>query len=357
MKTANLKTKIFLDSGDPAETRQALDLLGFLDGQTTNPSLIAKNPATAGKKFSKNQLTDFYKGVVREVSSLIPRGSVSIEVYADQKTSAEQMLEQGRQFFKWIPNAHIKYPITKEGLKAAEISVKEGMRVNMTLVFSQEQAAAVYAATLNQSLRSPHQSSFYSSGTGQAGTGQAKGAKKGDARLPTPAAVGNPPASTSEASRAGGGQVFLSPFVGRLDDRGEQGMDLIKNIIRMYHPPLTPPVKGGETADSHVEVLVASVRSLEHFMRSIELGADIITTPLKILKEWAAAGFPLPLGEGQPALHRSQTTGAGGEGSKLRSIPYQEINLTKPWQQHNIHHDLTDKGIEKFAADWNSLIE
>jgi transaldolase len=281
MKPTNLKTKIFLDSGDPAETREALSVLGFLDGQTTNPSLIAKNPQTAGKKFSKQKLLDFYKGVVREVSALIPDGSVSIEVYADKNTLADEMLAQAREFWQWIPNAHIKYPTTTEGLKAAEISVKEGMRVNMTLVFSQEQAAAVYAATL--------------------------GAKKGD--------------------------VFLSPFVGRLDDRGENGMDFIANTIKMY-----------EAGDKHVEVLVASVRSMEHFLKSIELGADIITAPLKILKDWASASFPLPLGEGQ------------GEGSELAPIPYQEISLIKPWQEYNIQHELTDKGIEKFAQDWNNLI-
>jgi transaldolase len=280
MKPIGLKTKIFLDSGDPAETRQAIDILGFLDGQTTNPSLIAKNPATAGRKFSKQELLDFYRGVVGEVSALIPEGSVSVEVYADKDTSAKEMLEQGRQFFKWIPNAHIKYPTTKEGLKAAEISVKEGMRVNMTLVFSQEQAAAVYAATM--------------------------GAKKGE--------------------------VFLSPFVGRLDDRGENGMDFIANTIKMYQP-----------GDKHVEVLAASVRSLEHFMKSIELGADIITAPLKIFKEWADGKF-------QISNFKFQNTA-------LKPIPYQEISLAKPWQEYNLHHDLTDKGIGKFAADWNNLIE
>jgi transaldolase len=292
MGPIGLKTKIFLDSGDPAETREALSVLGFLDGQTTNPSLIAKNPATAGKKFSQQKLLDFYRGVVGEVSSLIPQGSVSIEVYADSQTSDEEMLKQGRQFFKWIPNAHIKYPVTAEGLKAAEISVKEGMRVNMTLVFSQEQAAAVYAATR---LR-------------QGFGGQALGAKRG--------------------------QVFLSPFVGRLDDRGENGMDLIENIIRMY-----------KSGDSHVEVLTASVRSLEHFMHAVELGSDIITAPLKIIKEWAELGMPV------------QILNLKSEILNLKSIPYQEVNLNKPWQEYNIQHDLTDKGIEKFAADWNGLIE
>ena len=83
MKPQNLKTKIFLDSGDPAETRETLSILGFLDGQTTNPSLIAKSPQAQGKKFTQVEIYNFYQKVVREVSSLIPQGSVSIEVYAE----------------------------------------------------------------------------------------------------------------------------------------------------------------------------------------------------------------------------------------------------------------------------------
>ena len=282
MRQENLKTRIFLDSGDPSETREALNLLGFLDGQTTNPSLVAKNPETSGKKFSSEELFKFYRKVVEEVSSLIPQGSVSIEVYADAKTASEEMLRQGREYYKWIPNAHIKYPTTAEGLKAAEISVKEGMRVNMTLVFSQEQAAAVYAAT--------------------------KGAKKGD--------------------------VFLSPFIGRLDDIGENGMDLIANTIKMY-----------QSGDGHVEVLTASVRSLYHFVKAIELGSDIITAPLKVIKEWKEAGMPF----GRKKLQV--------ENEKLKTIEYLQIDLAKPWNEYDIHHELTDKGIQKFAADWNALIQ
>ena len=277
----NLKTKIFLDSGDPAETKEALDLLGFLDGQTTNPSLIAKNPQTAGKKFTKDELLDFYRGVVGQVSALIPGGSVSIEVYANINTLAEEMLEQGRNFFQWIPNAHVKYPTTRAGLKAAEISVKENMRVNMTLVFSQEQAAAVYAAT--------------------------KGASKA--------------------------QVFLSPFIGRLDDRGEKGMDLIKNIIEMY-----------KSGDGHVEVLTASVRSVDDLVQAIVLGTDIATAPLGVLRAWSELGMPMSSDKLQMASHT------------LKPIPYETISLDKPWQEYNIRHELTDKGLEKFVADWNALI-
>ncbi len=286
MRPQNLKTRIFLDGGDPAETKEIISLLGFLDGQTTNPTLISKNPEAhkrleQGNKFSEEEILHFYNGVVREVSSMIPQGSISIEVYADASTKAEQMLKQGKEMFSWIPNAHVKYPSTKEGLKAAEQAVKGGLRVNMTLCFKQEQAAAVHAAT--------------------------SGAKKGD--------------------------VFVSPFIGRLDDRGENGMEVIANIIKMY-----------QKDDGHVEVLTASVRTFDHLLYALQLESDIITAPYKILKEWGEKGLPMP---GNDYVYRA---------GDLKSIPYKELDLTKNWQEFDINHDLTDKGMEKFSADWNALI-
>ena len=115
MKPQNLKTRIFLDGGDPAETKEIMNLLGFLDGQTTNPTLFAKNPETRkrleqGGKYTSNEVFDFYRLVVNTISDLIPDGSVSVEVYADSTTKAETMLRQGREMFSWIPNAHIKFP-------------------------------------------------------------------------------------------------------------------------------------------------------------------------------------------------------------------------------------------------------
>jgi len=287
MRPENLKTKIFLDGGDPHETKEIIGLLGFLDGQTTNPTLISKNPSARerlqkGDKFSREEILNFYHFVVREVSALIPQGSVSVEVYADASTSAEQMLKQGRAMFSWIPNAHIKFPTATEGLKAAEQAVKEGLRVNMTLCFTQEQAAAVYAATL--------------------------GAKRGN--------------------------VFVSPFIGRLDDRGENGMDLIANILCMYR-------KG----NAHVEVLTASVRTLDHLLYALKLGSDIITAPFAILKEWGQTGLPLP---DDDYVYRS---------AELKAIAYKNIDLTKKWQEYDIHHELTDKGMERFSQDWNALIK
>lgn len=286
MKPSNLSTKIFLDSGDPRETQAALDLLGFLDGQTTNPSLIAKNPAArrrlrAEKFFTREEIDEFYQAVVTEISELIPTGSVSVEVYADAHTTADEMLAQARQMNPWIGNAHIKFPTNAEGLAAAERAVKEGMRVNMTLIFTQSQAAAVHAATL--------------------------GARKGE--------------------------VFLSPFVGRLDDMGVNGMDLIKNIVSMYC-----------VAASHVEVLTASVRSLDHFLYAIRLGSDIITAPFSILKEWAEKGMPLP------------DESFSYERPNLASIPLEHLDFTASWQSFILAHDLLTAGIDKFAKDWNALM-
>ncbi|MDP3735424.1 MAG: transaldolase family protein [bacterium] len=285
-KPQNLTTKIFLDGGDSKETKEIITLLGFLDGQTTNPTLIAKNPnaqerLAKGDTFTEEEIYDFYHGVVKEIATLVPEGSVSVEVYADKNTATDEMFTQGKEMFSWIPNAHIKYPTTAAGLAAARRSVEVNMRVNMTLVFTQEQAAAVYVAT--------------------------RGAKKSD--------------------------VFVSPFVGRLDDRGENGMDLIKNITKMY-----------KAGDEHVKVLVASVRNMDHFLYAIQLGSDIITAPFKILKEWGGQGMPIPKDDFiYPA-------------KGLKEIPYREINLSKDWREFDLTHELTGRGVERFADDWNALI-
>src|SRR5262245_38008330 len=149
---ARTKTKILLDGGDSEETQRIKRLLGFLDGQTTNPSLIAKNPevkkltASEHRLSVREQMTE-YRKIVETISPLVGDAGVSIEVFAEENTTAEEMLGQAREMFGWIPNAFIKYPCTAEGLRAAEQSVGSHIRVNMTLCFSQAQAAAVYAAT------------------------------------------------------------------------------------------------------------------------------------------------------------------------------------------------------------------
>jgi transaldolase len=286
MRPEALKTRIFLDGGDPGETKEVIDLLGFLDGQTTNPTLVSKNPEArkrleTGRKFSESEILSFYKDVVRKISSMIPKGSISVEVYADLASRADVMFAQGKEMFSWIPNAHIKFPTSKEGLKAAAQAVREKLRVNMTLCFSEEQAAAVYGATLG----------------------------------------------------AGRGDVFISPFIGRLDDRGENGMDLIANILELY-----------KKGDGHVLVLTASVRTMDHFLYALKLGSDIITAPFAILKQWGEGGLSLP---GDDFRY---------EAKGLKPITPKGIELTKNWQEYEIAHDLTTKGMERFSADWNSLI-
>jgi transaldolase len=298
MRPQKLRTKIFLDSGDPKETQEIVKLLGFLDGQTTNPTYIARNPEAqarllSGNKFNSAEAYSFYKEVVRQISEIIPEGSVSIEVNADKDTSSFAMFQQGKEFFKWIPNAHIKFPVTEAGLEAAEQAVKEGMRVNITLVFSQGQAAAVHAAT--------------------------KGADRG--------------------------QVFISPFISRLDEIGESGMDLLSNIIQMYHKPIIPSRGALENGKSHVEVLAASIRTLDQLLYSIKAEANIVTAPFRVLKEWAEAGLPVP---DESFVYNP---------ANLRMVAYQDCNLDNEWRSFDLQHDLTDKGLEKFTQDWNNLIK
>lgn len=279
------KTKIFLDGGDPEETYKSVNKLGFLDGQTTNPSLIAKNLQKRKRETGKNtkitqkEATSEYKRIVRKMREIIPKGSISIQVFANEKTTSEEMLKQARERNKWIKNASIKFPCIPQGLKAAEIACRE-MNINITLVFSQAQAAAVYEATK----KTQH-------------------------------------------------SVFISPFVGRLDDRGENGMQIVENILRLYK-------KGLGT----VQVLTASVRSLDHLLYAIYLGSDIITTPFKIIQEWEKTGFKMP--------EKDYKYNAGG----LKEIRYdRSIKLGRPWQEYNLSHPLTDKGLKAFWDDWHNL--
>lgn len=285
------KTRILVDGGDPQETLRIRSLIGFIDGQTTNPSLIAKNPdiekrLASGHKFSLEEHTREYKAIVQRISPLVGDAGVSIEVFANLRTTSDQMLAQGKEMFSWIPNAYIKYPCTYEGLRAAQISVERGIRVNVTLCFSQEQAAGIYAAT--QATEVP---------------------------------------------------AYVSPFVGRLDDRGENGMDLIKNIQRMY-----------EAGDGHVHVLAASIRSVDQLLACFALGVDLVTVPAKVLETWASQGSPMP--EDRAFVYK----GVAPDGRALRRIPYRNLNLHKPWNAFNLRHDLTKVGIEKFVADFQKTL-
>jgi transaldolase len=291
MPAKRTKTKILVDGGDPAETSRIKDMLGFVDGQTTNPSLIAKNPeirklVASGRPLSRQEENEEYKRIVQRISPLVGDAGVSIEVFADLDTTAEQMLAQGKDMFTWIPNAYIKYPCTREGLRAAHMSVRDGIRVNLTLCFSQDQAAAVYGAT------------------------------KGTAA-----------------------PAYVSPFVGRLDDRGENGMDLIQNIRRMYEP-----------GDGHVHILAASIRGLDHLSAAFAFGADLVTVPAKVLEEWAAKGFPFP---GSDFSYKGKTP----DGRPLKPLPYKSLNLDQSWENFDLAHELTAKGIRKFVEDYQSTLK
>ena len=281
---ARLKTRILVDGGNPEETQRVKDLLGFVDGQTTNPSLIAKNPeirqlVASGHKLTAEQEAEEYKKIVRQISPLVGDAGVSIEVFADLNTTAEDMFRQGKDMFSWIPNAYVKYPCTAEGLRAAHMSVEAGIRVNMTLCFSQAQAAAVYAAT-----------------------------------------------------RGSQAPVYVSPFIGRLDDQGKNGVDVITNIKRMY-----------AQGDGHVLVLAASIRNVEHLLFGFAAGAELATVPEHVLQQWAEKGFPLP-----DANFSYKPVG--------EPIAYEELDLHQPWQSFNIDHELTKKGIEKFVADYRATL-
>ena len=291
MLTNRPETKILVDGGDPNETLRIKNLLGFVDGQTTNPSLVSKNPEiqqliASGRTLSPEEEKNEYKKIVQSISPVVGDAGVSIEVFADIDTTAEDMLAQGKEMFSWIPNAYIKYPCTHEGLRAAQLSVQKDMRVNMTLCFSQEQAAAVYAAT--------------------------RGSKQ---------------------------PVYVSPFVGRLDDQGEDGMDLIKNIKKMY-----------QDGDGHVHVLAASIRGLNHLLCSFALSAELATVPGKVLEQWAAEEFPMP-------DENFSYLGVDKNGKPLKTIPYKELNLNLAWESFDIAHELTKKGIQKFVADYQSTLK
>jgi transaldolase len=279
-------TKLFLDGGDPEETKHIQELLASknlpgLDGQTTNPSLIAKNLAAkaAGSKLSKDASMVEYKRIVTEMSALVT-GPVSIQVITEPGMTADDILAAARERLAWIPNAMIKFPCIPEGLKAASVFCHEGP-VNMTLVFSQAQAAAVYSAT--------------------------KGATH---------------------------QVVISPFVGRLDDRGEDGLDLIDHIVKMY-----------ALGDGHVATLTASIRTLDQLYETVRLGSPIMTVPGKVIEAWIAGGAITP------DMSYSYPSGS------LKPIDYVDLPLDQPFASYDLHHDLTDTGLTKFLSDWHTYVE
>ena len=192
--------KLFLDTASVTEIRTMWEI-GILDGVTTNPSLVAKE----GRRF---------EDVLREICALgVP--SVSAEVVA---TDVPGMVAEGRRLRAIHPSIYVKVPMTPPGLQATKQLAGEGTRVNMTLVFSANQA--LLAAKV--------------------------------------------------------GAAYVSPFIGRLDDHGQVGMDLIRDIVQIYRNYRFP-----------TQVLVASIRHPVHVLESAKAGADIATMPFGVMEKLA----------------------------------------------------------------------
>lgn len=188
--------KFFVDTAEVDEIR-ALNVLGLVDGVTTNPSLIAKS----GRDMSET---------IKEICDLVG-GPVSAEVTA---TEHDQMMEEAAKLRGIADNVTIKVPLTEAGIQTCKALSDDGASVNVTLCFSAAQAILAAKA----------------------------------------------------------GAAYISPFVGRLDDLGQDGMDLIQDICDIY-----------SNYDFKTEVLVASVRSPLHVVDAARMGAHVATLPPKVL--------------------------------------------------------------------------
>lgn len=211
--------KLFIDTANIEEIKEVNEW-GVISGVTTNPSLIAKE----GRDF---------KEVIHEIVSIVD-GPVSAEVISTDK---DGMVEEARELAKIHPSIVIKTPMTKEGLKAVKVLSKEGIKTNVTLIFSANQALLAAKA----------------------------------------------------------GATYVSPFLGRLDDIGNEGMDIIYDIVEIFS------IHGIDT-----EVIAASIRHPIHVLEAAKAGAHIATIPYKVFTQM-------------------------------------------------VNHPLTDIGIERFLKDWEGL--
>ena len=208
MLTGNIsgpKMKFFIDT---AEIQEITDLAktGFVDGVTTNPSLVAKT----GRNFRE---------LIYDICEVVMPRPVSAEVVA---TEVDAMVAEGRELNEIADNVAVKVPLTWDGLMACKMLADDGITVNVTLCFSANQALLAAKA----------------------------------------------------------GAAFISPFVGRLDDLGQEGMDLIEDIRIIY-----------DNYDYETEILAASVRSPFHVTEAALAGADVVTIPPAVLRK--LAGHPL----------------------------------------------------------------
>lgn len=210
--------KFFIDTANFEEIKEAY-AWGILSGVTTNPSLVAKEP---GVNFHDR---------LREIAELV-NGSVSGEVIS---LDAEGMIREGEELAAIHPNITVKLPMTPAGLQACKHFSEKGIKTNVTLIFSANQALM--------------------------------------------------------AARAGA--TYVSPFLGRLDDIGHNGVDLISTIADIF-----------TIHDIKTEIIAASIRHPQHITEAALAGAHISTTPFNVLKQL-------------------------------------------------FNHPLTDKGIEGFLADWS----
>ena len=190
--------QIFLDTAEVSELRKGAES-GVVDGCTTNPSLAAK----AGRDYNE---------VLKEICTII-KGPVSAETVS---LDAEGMVKEGIEFSKIAKNIVVKVPMTPEGMKACQRLTKKGIKVNVTLCFSANQALLA----------------------------------------------------------AKSGAFIVSPFVGRLDDIGEVGMDLIKDIRLIY-----------DNYKFTTQILVASVRNPIHVFEAAKIGAEIATVPYSVFEQ------------------------------------------------------------------------
>jgi transaldolase len=224
----NTKTKIFLDSASIKDTIEAIKILGSLDGQTTNPTLFSK---TLSHKMTEAQLWDEYKQSLRVIRDTLKEGSLSAEVYMDTSTTVSQIVTQAQSLNSLGLDLHVKIPVCKVGICALDVLLSQGLKVNMTLGFDQNQAFSVAAISSN----------IYSN------------------------------------------QVYFSCFVGRVFDNGCDGIANIANIMRMYQDINTP-----------VQILACSFRTLDQFLACLALGVDIVTVNLDIIKQWQKHDFIVP---------------------------------------------------------------
>ncbi|EJL0250903.1 fructose-6-phosphate aldolase [Listeria monocytogenes] len=210
--------RFFIDTANVEEIKKA-NRMGFIAGVTTNPSLVAKE----GRDFNE---------VIQEITSIVD-GPISGEVVS---LEADEMIAEGRVIAKIHPNMVVKIPMTGESLAAVKVLTEEGIKTNVTLVFSATQALL--------------------------------------------------------AARAGA--TYVSPFLGRLDDIGDDGLVLIRDIADIFE------IHGIPT-----EIISASVRHPIHVIECAKAGADIATVPFKVFEQM-------------------------------------------------LKHPLTDSGIDKFLADWEA---